>query len=102
MSLHSVEALHADAQGALTGAHDALEQAATAESGSRAEELRARGLAKLRAAREALSQARDTAVERGRSTARAADTLVHDNPWPVVAGALALGVLAGVVLQRRR
>lgn len=101
MSLHSVEALHADAQGALTGAHEALEQAASAES-SRAEELRARGLAKLRAARETLAQARDTAVERGRSTARAADNLVHDNPWPVVAGALALGVLAGLVLTRRR
>lgn len=105
MSLHSIEALQADAQGALTSAHEALADAAKAE-GSRAEELRARGLAKLRAAREALLNARDSAVEQGRQTARAADDLVHAHPWQVVGGALVAGVVAGMVagvlLQRRR
>lgn len=105
MNLQSVDTLQADAQTALTGAHDALAESATAGA-DRAEELRRRALAKLRAARETLLNARDTALEQGRNTARAADDLVHAHPWQVVGGALVAGVVAGVVagllLPRKR
>lgn len=41
------------------------------------------------------------AVDYSKEFARGADDYVHDSPWPVVGGALAVGVLLGMLLSRR-
>lgn len=40
-------------------------------------------------------------VKRGTRYARQADQYLHDNPWPVIAGGVALGVLATLLWSRR-
>ena len=41
------------------------------------------------------------AVDYSRDVARGADDYVHDSPWQVVGGALAIGVVIGMLLSRR-
>lgn len=41
-------------------------------------------------------------VKHGARYARQADEYLHDNPWPIVAGAIALGVLATLWWTQRR
>ncbi|MEG3002711.1 MAG: hypothetical protein RR855_19405 [Comamonas sp.] len=41
------------------------------------------------------------AVDYSRDMARGADNYVHDSPWQVVGGALAVGVVIGMLLSRR-
>lgn len=41
------------------------------------------------------------AVDYSRDMARGADDYVHDSPWQVVGGALAVGVVIGMLLSRR-
>lgn len=51
-----------------------------------------------------LSRVRDAAsgaVDYSRDMARGADDYVHDSPWQVVGGALAVGVVIGMLLSRR-
>jgi ElaB/YqjD/DUF883 family membrane-anchored ribosome-binding protein len=52
----------------------------------------------LSAAKQHLAEARDTA----KATARKTDEYVHENPWQVVAGVAALGLLVGALMGRRR
>ena len=41
-------------------------------------------------------------AKRGTKYARRADQYVHDNPWPVVAGGIAIGILASLWWNQRR
>ena len=41
-------------------------------------------------------------AKRGTKYARRADQYVHDNPWPIVAGGIALGILASLWWNQRR
>jgi len=41
-------------------------------------------------------------AKRGTKYARQADRYVHDNPWPIVAGGIALGILASLWWNQRR
>ncbi len=90
----------ADVQHALRGAEQLLNDA-TAAGGEKAAELRERALHQLKALRERLADAQAAAVEKGRAAARATDNYVHENPWRVVAGAVGIGVVVGLLLNRR-
>ena len=41
-------------------------------------------------------------ARQGTKYARRADEFVHGNPWPIVAGGIALGVIATLLLSQRR
>jgi len=84
----------------LNDAEDLLREAATS-TGERAAELRDRAMTSLRRTREALYDAQDLVVARGRRAARATDDYVHDKPWQSIAVAGLAGLLVGLLLTRR-
>lgn len=89
-----------DVQNAISRAEDMFNQAATA-GGDRAAELRERAMEQLRVLREKLADAQDTVVSKGRAAAHATDDYVHDHPWKAIATAGAIGVVVGLLLNRR-
>lgn len=92
--------LSSDVQSAIRSAEDMFNQAASA-SGDKATELRARAMEQLRAVRERLHDAQDAVVEKSKAAARATDDFVHDHPWKSIATAAAVGVVVGLLLNRR-
>jgi len=84
----------------LNDAEDLLREAASS-TGDRAAELRDRAMASLRRTREALYDAQDAVLERGRKAARATDDYVHDNPWQAIGVAGLAGLLLGLLISRR-
>jgi len=89
-----------EVQNAISGAEDMLKQAASA-TGEKAAELRGRALEQLKALRERLHDAQQTAVEKGRAAAHATDDYVHENPWRSILAAASLGVVVGLLISRR-
>lgn len=60
--------------------------------------LRAQVERNLRQARTRLRSVEDVVTGKVRSTARAADTYVHDKPWQTIGAGAGLGVLLGVAI----
>ena len=83
--------------------HDAesLLREAASSTGDKAAELRERALTSLKRTREALYEAQDAVLERGRKAARATDDYVHDNPWQAIGIAGVTGLLLGLLISRR-
>jgi ElaB/YqjD/DUF883 family membrane-anchored ribosome-binding protein len=50
----------------------------------------------------AAAHAKEVGVEKAREIAHDVDKSVHQNPWPYIAGAAAVGVLLGFILGRNR
>jgi ElaB/YqjD/DUF883 family membrane-anchored ribosome-binding protein len=88
-----VKALVRDAQSLLT--------AATALTGTKADELRERGMQLLDVALGKAGKVQEQAVVKGKELARTADVYVQDNPWRTVALAAGVGVLVGVLFGRK-
>ncbi|KDB58680.1 PF05957 family protein [Bordetella bronchiseptica B18-5 (C3)] len=84
----------------LNDAETLLREAASI-TGDKATELRERALASVRRTREALYDAQDAVLERGRRAARATDDYVHDNPWQAISIAGVTGLLLGLLISRR-
>jgi ElaB/YqjD/DUF883 family membrane-anchored ribosome-binding protein len=63
--------------------------------GEKAEAMRASVEARLGAAKERLRAIQDGALEKTTAAAKAADTYVHDNPWPLIGAAALVGFLVG-------
>lgn len=84
----------------LNDAEELLREAASS-SGDKASELRERALVSLKRTREALYDAQDAVLERGRKAARATDDYVHDNPWQAISVAGVAGLLLGLLISRR-
>ena len=82
-----------DAQSLLT--------AAASLTGTKADELRARGMRMLDAAAGKGSVYKDQAMVKGKELAKNADVYVKDNPWRTVAAAAGVGLLLGVLLGRK-
>lgn len=101
MNTPTFEPFESEVHAALFSAASVLEQAAGA-SGEDSTELRARAMAKLRTAREKLAAASAEAIERSREAAKATDDYVHEHPWRIIGGALAVGVALGLLIDRRR
>lgn len=82
-----------DAQSLLT--------AAASLTGTKADELRERGMRMLDAALGKGGQYKDQAMVKGKELAHTADVYVKDNPWRTVAAAAGVGVLIGILLGRK-
>jgi ElaB/YqjD/DUF883 family membrane-anchored ribosome-binding protein len=88
-----VKALVKDAQSLLT--------AAAALTGTKADELRERGMQMLDVALGKAGKYQGQAVVKSKELARTADVYVKDNPWRTVAVAAGVGLLVGVLLGRK-
>lgn len=80
---------------------ESLLREAAASTGEKAAELRDRAMISLKRTREALYEAQDAVLERGRKVARATDDYVHENPWQAISVAGVTGLLLGLLLGRR-
>ena len=78
----------ADAEGLLKAVRDV--------PGEKAEAMRASVEARLGAAKEKLRGIQDATIEKTTAAARAADTYVHDNPWPLIGAAAVFGFVLGL------
>jgi ElaB/YqjD/DUF883 family membrane-anchored ribosome-binding protein len=63
--------------------------------------LRQRVEAKLAIARELAAEKSKIAAKKAKDAASTANAYAHDEPWQIAAGALAVGVLVGLLLGRR-
>ncbi|MBB1626141.1 YqjD family protein [Achromobacter sp. UMC71] len=80
---------------------ESLLREAAGSTGEKATELRERAMTSLKRTREALYEAQDAVLERGRKAARATDDYVHDNPWQAIGIAGVTGLLLGLLISRR-
>ena len=94
------EKFMSDIQSLLADAEDLLKQAANT-TGERASELSDKGLALLKQAKERASDVQVAAVEKSKQAARATDGYVHDHPWQAVGIAAGIGVVTGLLLNRK-
>jgi ElaB/YqjD/DUF883 family membrane-anchored ribosome-binding protein len=81
----------ADAEGLLKAVRDV--------PGEKAEAMRASVEARLGAAKERLRTIQDSAIEKTTAAAKAADTYVHDNPWPLIGAAALVGFVVGWIAR---
>jgi ElaB/YqjD/DUF883 family membrane-anchored ribosome-binding protein len=84
----------------LAEAEEMLKRAAN-ETGDKARDLRSQVETKLLRAKLRLQEIEGEAVDRAKAAARATDDYVHENPWQAIGIAAAIGVVAGLLLNRR-
>lgn len=89
-----------DSTGSAPEQKQALRKTA-AEAVERANDLRDKALARLRLAGEKAADVQVVVVERGKKAAHVTDNYVHDKPWRSIGVAAALGLLAGLLINRR-
>lgn len=89
-----------DFSNVLRDAEDLLRKAG-AETGDKAEQLRAEAESKLLRAKLRLQELEGRLVDRSRAAARRADDYVHQSPWTSIGVAAAIGFVAGLLLNRR-
>ena len=81
----------ADAEGLLRAVRDV--------PGEKADAVRASVEARISAAKDRLRYMQESALEKGKDAARAADNYAHDNPWPLIGAAALLGFVAGWIAR---
>jgi ElaB/YqjD/DUF883 family membrane-anchored ribosome-binding protein len=79
----------------------ALFAEATAAGGSKADELRARGMSLLDGALDEVQQLQSATLEKSKEIAHSTDTYVRANPWQAVGLAAAGGLLIGMLIARK-
>lgn len=94
------EKLMADVNTVLLDAEELLRQAAQA-SGEQAAELRRRAQSAIAGAKTRLADAEQRVVQQARTAAKATDGWVHEHPWTAVGVAAGIGMLVGLILNRR-
>jgi ElaB/YqjD/DUF883 family membrane-anchored ribosome-binding protein len=94
------ERLMADVNTVLGDAEDLLKQAAQA-SGEQAAELRRKASGAIARAKDRLIDAEHKLVDSTKHAAKATDHWVHDHPWKAVGIAAGVGVLIGLLINRR-
>jgi ElaB/YqjD/DUF883 family membrane-anchored ribosome-binding protein len=80
---------------------EALLQATAAQTGERVAEVRARTEESLHQARARLTEMQDDVVQQARDAAVAAEDYVKKNPWQSVGIAAGVGLLIGLLMNRR-
>ncbi len=100
MSEVNKERLMSDIRTVLADAEDLLRQAASA-TGERASELRETALSRLKQAKEKAADMQVVVVEKGKQAARVTDDYVHEHPWTAIGIAAGIGVLVGLLVNRR-
>jgi len=94
------EHLMADINVVLADAEELLKQAAQASS-EQAVELRRRAETAIASAKVKLVDIEHRLVDSTKHAARATDHWVHEHPWKAVGVAAAVGVLIGLLINRR-
>ena len=89
-----------DIKGLLMDAQD-LFRDATSATGSKADELRSKGLTLLDAAIEKAQDAQTAAVTTSKEIAQSAGEYVRENPWKAVAIVAGAALLASLLVKRR-
>lgn len=79
----------------------ALLREAASTTGSKADDLRGRGMALLDEANGRAKELQAAALDAGRELADSADDYVRKNPWQATAMAAGVGVLIGILLARK-
>ncbi|MFL9859563.1 DUF883 family protein [Paraburkholderia madseniana] len=100
MSEANRERLMPDSKTIFADAEDPLKQAASA-TGERASELRETALTRLTQVKEKAADVQVIVVEKGKRAVHATDDYVHENPWASLGIAAGVGVLAGLLLNRK-
>lgn len=80
---------------------ETLLKAAATETGEKARDLRQQVESKLLSAKLKLQELQGQAVDRAKEAARATDDYVHDHPWQAIGIAAAVGLAAGLLINRR-
>jgi len=94
------ERLMTDVNTVLGDAEQLLQQAAQA-SGEQAADLRRRAQSAIAKAKSRLGDAEHKVVEQARHAAKTTDTWVHEHPWTAVGVGAGIGLLLGLMLNRR-
>ncbi len=89
-----------DSKTILADAEDPPNQAASA-TGERASELRETALTRLAQAKEKAAHVQVVVVEKGKQAAHATDDYAREHPWASIGIAAGVGVLAGLLLNRK-
>ena len=77
-----------DAEGLLKAVRDV--------PGEKVDAIRSSIEARLGTTKERMRALQDGAIEKTTATAKAADTYVHDNPWPLIGAAALVGFVLGL------
>jgi len=80
---------------------ETLLKAAATETGEKARDLRSQVESKLLTAKLRLQELQGEAVDRAKEAARVTDDYVHDHPWQAIGIAAAVGLAAGLLINRR-
>jgi len=94
------ERLKADVNAVLVDAEELLRQAAAA-TGEQAADLRRRAQSAIASAKTRLADVEGKVADKTRYAARATDVWVHEHPWKAVSIAAGIGVLVGLLVNRR-
>lgn len=78
-----------------------LLKATAGQAGEKVGNARVRAEDSIRAAKASLEEAGQLAAEHTREAARAADDYVRENPWTAVGIAAGVGILIGVLINRK-
>jgi ElaB/YqjD/DUF883 family membrane-anchored ribosome-binding protein len=84
----------------VAGDTEALLRAMAAVPGEKASALRSSVEANLAAARQRVRELQGAAYDNTTAAARAADEYAHENPWPLIGAAAAVGFLCGLLMRR--
>lgn len=80
---------------------EALLQATASQTGEKIEAVRLRAKASVTQARARLSEFQAKTADQARQAAESADKYVHEKPWQAVGIAAGIGLLLGVLINRR-
>ncbi len=80
---------------------EALLQATASQTGEKIEAVRLRAKASVTQARARLSEIQTKTADQARQAAESTDKYVHENPWQAVGIAAGIGLLLGVLINRR-
>lgn len=86
---------------AVLGEAEEMLKRAAVETGDKARDLRSQVETKLLRAKLSLQEIEGQAVDGAKAAARATDDYVHDNPWQAIGIATAVGVVVGLLMNRR-
>jgi len=100
MKTVSSQQLQADLKAVVSDA-EALLKATAGDAGSKFSGVRDRLEESLKATRERLVDMEEQVLAQTKAAARATDEYVHENPWPSIGIAAAVGLVVGVLIGRR-
>jgi ElaB/YqjD/DUF883 family membrane-anchored ribosome-binding protein len=94
------ERLVDDLAAVLAEAEEMLKRASV-ETGDKARDLRSQVETQLLRAKLKLQEIEGEAIDHAKAAARATDDYVHDHPWPAIGIAASVGLLIGLLMNRR-